>query len=661
MNCPNCKTENPARAKFCFNCGTPFAGRCSNCGTDLPAGARFCMSCGQPVNTKVTTDDARLSRLAAAAPAPLVAKMRAAHLAGERKMVTCLFADVVGSTSLAEKMDAEDWTAIMNRAFDLISPSIYRYEGTIARLLGDALLAFFGAPVAHEDDPARAVRASLDLLAAVREYAAEVRQKNGIEFAMRIGLNTGPVVVGEVGSDLKYEYTAMGDAINLAARMQSAAKPMMTLIAENTFRFVSPLFDCNDLGQIEVKGKAGLVRVYEVKALKAEPGRVRGLAGLESPMVGREAELESLLQLSTAVNAGLGRVAVIIGEPGLGKSRLISEWKAASQLPNPNVQNPTSSLIRSRNRSNDFSRSAKTATEVATTNPFRDLLSLQWVEGHCVSYGQGLAYHLLLDLLRSLIGVQAAAGEPETRDALLNLMSRLGEDFALEVYPYLGHLLSLQLEGAALERVKALDPQALQGQYLSALRRLLQTLAARNPLALILDDIHWADPSSTELLIKLLPLTSSSPLLFCFVTRPDRDAPGWKIVAAARESQGVGLTEFLLNPLSEADSRQLVSNLLEIESLPEAIRDIILKKAEGNPFFVEEVIRMLIDRGAILKNGESWAAGREIQTVEIPDNLQGLLLARIDRLPEDVKRALRVASVIGRQFSVRVLEQVLNK
>ncbi|HET7087627.1 MAG TPA: AAA family ATPase, partial [Anaerolineae bacterium] len=449
---------------------------------------------------------------------------------------------------------------------------------------------------------------------------------------------TGMVVAGEVGSDLKFEYTAMGDAVNLAARMQSAAKPMTVLISEHTHRFVAPIFDCVDLGQIEVKGKSEPVRVYEVAGAKAEPGRLRGLAGLESPMVGRDAELSALLQLSAAVRAGLGRAAVVIGEPGLGKTRLIAEWKAASNLQPPasNLQSPTSNL------------------QSPITN-------LQFAEGHCLSYGQGLAYHLLIDLLRSLIGVPAAAGEPETREALWQLTRDLFGDALLDVYPYLGHLLSLQLEGDALDRVHLLDPQALQSQYLSALRQLFRALASRHPLVLVLDDIHWADPSSVDLLIKLMPLANEAPVLFCFVARPDRDAPGWKLVAATREATGASLTEITLNPLSDADSRQLVANLLEIESLPDRVRSIILQKAEGNPFFVEEVIRMLIDRGAIAKKGEGWVAEKEIENVDIPDNLQGLLLARIDRLPEDVKRTLRVASVIGRQFSVRVLEEVLSK
>ena len=633
MKCPNCQSENPAEAKFCFNCGHKFVHRCTNCQSELPPGARFCMNCGQPVEAATADDEARRARLAAATPAPTAQKMRAAHLSGERKVVTALFLDVVGSTALAENMDPEDWTLIMNQAFDVLSRVIIKeYDGAIARLMGDAILAFFGAPIAHEDDPVRAVHAALRLLEEARKYADQVRAKNGIEFAVRIGINTGPVVVGEVGSDLKFEYTAMGDAVNLAARMQSAARPMTVLISEHTYRFVAPVFDCTDLGLLEVKGKAEPVRVYEVQKPKAQQGRLRGLAGLESPMVGRDPELASMLQLCAAVRAGLGRAVVVIGEPGLGKSRLIAEWKAAASAP----------------------------AEAGGPAP-----AGLWAEGRCLSYGQGLAYHLLLDLLRSLIGVPATASEPETRAALRALVDDVvGPAGAMDVYPYLGHLLSLQLEGEASERIKMLDPQALQNQYLSALRQLLRTLARRQPLVVVLDDIHWADPSSTDLLIKLLPLISEAALLLCLVTRPDRDAHGWKLLAAARERLGAGLTEINLNPLSDSDSRQLVSNLLEIESLPDSIRTLILKKAEGNPFFVEEVIRMLIDRGAIYKQGASWAAGKEIGAIEIPDNLQGLLLARIDRLPDDVKRTLRVASVIaviGRQFSVRVLEQVLER
>lgn len=581
------------------------------------------MYCGQPVSAPTQTDDARLTRLAAAVPAPLAEKMYAARLSGERKVVTALFADVVGSTAMAEQMDPEDWTEMMNGAFDRLSPIIYHYEGTIARLLGDAMLAFFGAPVAHEDDPARAVRAALDILDSIREYAVQVEEKYGMHFAIRIGINTGSVVVGEVGSELKYEYTAMGDAINLAARLQTSAQPMSALISQNTYRFVSPLFDFKDLGLLEVKGKAEPVQIYEALAVKSDPGKVRGVAGLTSPMVGRDDELVALLQRSGALSQGKGGVAVIIGEAGLGKSRLLSEWQKSAQAAQPSA--------------------------------------LKWAHARCLSYGQRLAYHLMVDLLRSLIGARPASTDAETRVALRELVNGLFPDAPLEIYPYLGHMLSLELEGEALKQVQSIDPQVLQNHYLEAITRLLEGLAARQPLVLVLDDIHWADPASVELLTHLLPLTVTRPILFCMLTRPDEETPGWRLVTEARKSFSGQLVELALSPLAPEDSRQLVANLLEIEALPDVVRDAILRKSEGNPFFVEEVIRMLIDTGGIISKDGHWEAGKSIESVEIPDNLQSLLLARIDRLPEESKRTLRIAAVIGRQFSVNVLEQVMRR
>jgi class 3 adenylate cyclase len=649
VTCLNCQFENPAGAKFCQNCGQPLTRSCPNCGTVNQASAKFCMNCGtnlsdstQPAGFSAETPsgskkgaDPRLARLAAATPLALAEKIRAsAHLAGERRVVTALFADVVGSTALAEQMDPEDWTAVMNNAFDRLVPTVYRYEGTIARLMGDALLAFFGAPVAHEDDPVRAVYASLDLIAAARGYSPEVKRKYGIDFAVRVGLNTGPVVVGGVGNDLVYEYTAMGDAVNLAARMQAAARPMSVLITENTYRFIAPVFHVVDLGEVAVKGKSEPVHTYEVTGQKAKPGKTRGLAGLESPMVGREAELAALLQTSAAVHAGLGRAVLVTGEAGLGKSRLIDEWKTRAWEPEEPLEAESSGELRR---------------------------TIHWAEGRCLSYGQGLAYHLLIDLLRSLLGVPTTVGEAETRSGLLALNKDLFGEANLEVYPYLGHLLSVELTGEALERVRMLDPQALQTQYLAALRQLLRALTVRHPLILVLDDIHWADPSSIDLLIKLLPLATEAPLLLCCVTRPDPHSHGWKLVAAMKETMGAGLVEINLQALSDSDSCQLIANLLEIEELPDRIREAILAKAEGNPLFVEEVIRVLIDRGAIVQQNGAWVAQKEIENLEIPDNLQGLLLARIDQLPDEVKRTLRVAAVIGRQFSVKVLEQVLAR
>jgi predicted ATPase len=484
------------------------------------------------------------------------------------------------------------------------------------------VLAFFGAPVTHEDDPQRAVRAALDLVAGVHAYAAPLRE-SGIDLQVRVGINTGPVVVGNVGSDLRYEYTAMGDAVNVAARMQTAAAPGAIVITDATFRFVAPLVETNDLGALEVKGKSEPVRAYELTGLKATAGATRGLgaAGIESPMVGRDGPLAQLVDALGAVRAGRGRVAVVIGEPGIGKSRLLAELRRASREgPQP----------------------------------------AGWVEGRCLSYGQQLPYHLLTDLVHSLVGTTMASEPPELRAALEGVLPPLlGED-APDAIAFLGHLLGVPLR-ANEARTVALDPLTLQAGYLKSIRAAFAARARREPLVLVCEDIHWADPSSADTIVKLFPFIQETALLLVLVTRPERDAPGWRLVGQARDVFGEAMVEINLAPLTEDESRALVANLLVIESLPPRVRDFILARAEGNPFFVEEVIRMLIDRGAIVRRGDNWVATAEIEGVEIPETLQGLLLARIDRLPNDARRTLRVASVIGRQFSARVLEEVLSE
>ena len=250
---------------------------CPNCQASVPADARFCMSCGDPITPLAETDRQRRSRIAAIAPAPLVEKMRTARMSGERKPVTSLFVDVVGSTSYIESMDPEDWTVIINQAFDLLSAAVYRYEGTIAQLQGDAMLAFFGAPVAHEDDPERAVHAALDMVAAIEEFSRQLQASGGIDLRIRAGIDTGPVVVGNVGSDLRYEYTALGDAVNVAARLQSTAEPGAILTTDHTRRLLGEVFEIEDVGPIAVKGKSEPVHAIRVLGRRAQPGRRRGL------------------------------------------------------------------------------------------------------------------------------------------------------------------------------------------------------------------------------------------------------------------------------------------------------------------------------------------------------------------------------------------------
>ena len=386
MKCIHCQANNPATVRFCLNCGSPLISHCANCQMELPTGARFCMNCGMPVLDRKMVNEERIINFAATAPAPLVKKVHdAARLSGERRTVTAMFVDIIDSTALAEHVGASEWARILNSTCDFSCSLIYRYEGTIAKMHGDELLAFFGAPVAHEDDPVRAVHAALELLESFQEYAKGIHDEYGLDFGVRISLSTGPVIIGPIDNDLNYEYSALGGTINAAAKIESTKQPMTVLVSEYTYRLVAPFFKFIDLGEFDVEDRSEVMKIYQVQGVKAHPERVIGPAGFESPMVGRETELASLLQLSQAVKAGLGRVVLVVGEPGIGKTRLISEWK---QVVLEEISKPP----------------------------------LKWAEGQNYSYNLGQAYNLLINLLHSILGVPTGAGEPETRAALSNLM-----------------------------------------------------------------------------------------------------------------------------------------------------------------------------------------------------------------------------------------------
>jgi class 3 adenylate cyclase len=547
------------------------------------------------------------------------------RMQGERKLVTALFADIVGSTSLAEGMDPEDWREIVGGAHQRVSQAIYRYEGTIAQLLGDGVLAFFGAPLAHEDDPERAIRAGLNLLDGIASYAKELKQAGRVEdFQVRVGLNTGLVVVGDIGTDLHMEYLAVGDTVNLAARVQSAAEPGELLVTQSTYKLAMGLFEFEDQGEIEVKGKAEPIHVF--RAVKESHGAVRrrGISGLDSPLVGRSREFATLNQTIDEVGRGNGSIVSLVAEAGLGKSRLIAEWRRA--------------VINSGAIQADH-----------------------WFEGRCVSYGASMAHHLSTDLIRSLIDAPPGTSMDATRTALRTRLEALLGDELSDVYPFIAHLLGLELEDDMAARVKYLEGQALQAKYVTAFQEMLRRMATDQPTVMICEDIHWADPSSVELGLQVMPIVPEIPLVVVLVSRPDKESPGWRMVELAREVAGAGALELHLAPLTEQDSRQLVSNLLNVEALPDDVRAMILSKAEGNPFFVEEVIRMLIDQGQITSEDGGWTVAGDLESLDIPDTLQGVLMARIDRLPDDAKRTLQVAAVIGRQFRASILEEVLKE
>jgi class 3 adenylate cyclase len=543
------------------------------------------------------------------------ARVEPASRGGERRPVTTLFADVVGSTGLAETMDPEEWAELIGDATTTMGKVVDRYGGRVSQVLGDGILAFFGVPVAHEDDPQRAVRAGLDLIREMRTYATSPQQPEG-SLQVRVGLNTGLAVTRDVSLGASStDYTALGDAVNVAARLQAEAAPNTVLIGPTTYAFVSHSVNATPRGPLVLKGKANPIRAYEVTAWIGGQLRQSGVPGLRSPMVGRDVEFSRLSRALRAVRAGRGRVAVLRGEPGIGKSRLVTELRRHANDP-----------------------------------------PMQWLEAACVSYGQEVPYALTLGILRALLGFSDEGMAPAAiRDRLMTALGSAASD----VGAHMAQLLSLDLEPWEHEEVIGLAPDALRAAYIEGIGVLLRSVI-REPTVFVCEDVHWADEASVDLLAPLLRLVHELPVLVMLLARPDRDVPGWRLIGTARDEFGDALVELPLAGLPEDQSRTLVGNLLVIESLPSGTRDYILARSEGNPLFVEEVIRMLIDRGLIRRDGERWIATKEVADADIPDTIHGLLLARIDRLPPEIRRTLRAASVIGRQFPATVLADVVS-
>ncbi|MEA3502319.1 MAG: adenylate/guanylate cyclase domain-containing protein, partial [Actinomycetota bacterium] len=515
----------------------------------------------------------------------------------------------MGSTSIAETMDPEDWADIVGQTVAGMAGCIERYDGTVVQFAGDAVLAIFGAPVAHEDDPYRAVRAGLDIIDTVGRSVSPA-----VEIEVRAGIHTGLVIVGDVSAGDLSTYTALGDTTNVAARMQTMAAPGTLLVSADTHRLVANDVTARDLGPVEVKGKADPITVFEITSVRDLATRRRGIPGFQSPMVGRDIELSHLVDLADYAAAGSGRVTAIVGDPGVGKSRLVAE-----------LQSHAETMDRAK-----------------------------WVVGRSASYDQHRPYHLVASLVLSL----ADASASEDPQIIKKAVTAAAEPtFGIDS-PSTGHLLQL----LGLEEGHPDDePDVLHAYYDTALAGLIAGAAtAHAPLFVILEDVHWADPSSSELLAGMLERVQQSAVLLVIVSRPDRQSHGWDVIARADRELGESFTETRLRPLGDGDSRELVANLLEIEALSDDLRQQILGRAEGNPFFIEEVVRMLVDRDLIEEKDGRWIARGEISSLDVPETLHGLLASRIDGLATDVRRTAMVAAVIGRRFEKSLLTSVLQ-
>lgn len=626
MNCPECGLANDQDAQYCENCGSILLFACLQCGNPIKPGANFCKKCGAPVPKEPQSLE-KIERLISLEPIinPSIQEQfhpASTRIEGERKPVTILFADIVDSTSIAEMLDPEEWKKIISGVHQRLSQVINRYEGTIAQLLGDGVLVFFGAPVTHEDDPLRAVRAGLDIQKSIDDFGQTLE---GIvdSFQVRIGIHTGTVIVGNVGTDQHTEYLAIGDAVNLAARLQSVACPGTVLISDATARLVKGACELEPLETINLKGRVRPVPVYEAISVKAAALSNREMAQFSSPLVGREVELGNIMKPLTSLQAGCGQIVAVVGEAGIGKTRLVDEAHKALVIDD-------------------------------------QLPQIRWLTGRALSFGQALSFWTINQFLKDDLGL--SDGDPETR-IKTSLNVRIQELFgeqSNEVLPYLTHLMGVRLEDEQAVIVSMLDGETLKRQTLFAIREYFLRLAQQQPLVLVFEDFHWADPSTLEALESLMALTNRHRLLIFLLARPERDHGSWRIKIQAETDYEHRYTGINLQPLSLEEQSMMVGNLLQTTDLPETIRQLILERSEGNPFYLEEIVHNLIEQGAIVYQAGHWKTTQAASSRNIPDTLQGILLSRIDRLQEDVRRTLQLASVIGKSFLYRLLEAIVQ-
>jgi class 3 adenylate cyclase/tetratricopeptide (TPR) repeat protein len=603
MICPKCQFANPERAKFCTECGH----------TLIPI---------SPSTPQVLSFDEKLEKIQRYLPRTLTQKILAEKdkIEGEWRQVTIMFCDMKGFTSLTEKLGPERTFSLIDQVYEILIHKVHEYEGTVNELRGDGILALFGAPIALEDAPQRALRSALGIHQEISRFNEKVvGDRKMPPILWRIGINTGPVVVGSVGNDLRVQFTAVGDTINMAARMEGLAEPGTTYVTEETFKQTKELFRFEALGKKAVKGKEDGIPVYKVLSGKEDVYRPR--LGSErmiySEMVGREKELDRLeLQVMKVIN-GQGSVVNIIGEAGIGKSRLVAELKKRE---------------------------------------FMQKVAL--FEGRTISIGRNLSFHPIIDLLKQWARIEANDGEATAFSKLETAIRGLYPEEFGEVLPFVATLMGMNLTGRNAERVKGIEGEALEKLILKSLRGLLIQATELNPLVIVTEDLHWADGSSIGLMESLFRLAETQRILFVNVFRPGYKKTGDRIVETLKERLSVYYVEIVLKPLDERMSEALISNMLNLGGLRHAVIGQIVGRAGGNPFFIEEVVRSLIDEGAVALKDGTFEVTEKIGTMAIPHTINDVLMARIDRLDEKTRSLVKIASVVGRNFFHRILSEV---
>jgi class 3 adenylate cyclase/predicted ATPase len=566
----------------------------------------------------------RLARIQEAIPTYLRDKILSSksRVEGERKPVTMLYSDLSGFTALSEKYRdrPEVIATVIDRCHKELGKIIYKWEGVVDKLVGDEIMAIFGAPIVHEDDPERAITAGLEMMERMKELSEELSREFGIPpLNIHIGINTGRVSIGNISVEggLKMDYTVIGEPVELAEKLEDISEPGQLIVGESTYRLTRAIFDFKPLREVEVGGRK--VMVYEVTGRKEKPESKRGVEELNpTEMIGRDEEFNLLLDAVQKLREPKRQVVCVIGEAGLGKSRLKKE--------------------------------------------FRETISdeVDWIESACLPHTQKIGYSLFIPLLRRHFNLKE---DEEHSEAIRKIREKLEEIFGDqpdridEVAPFIGHVLSIRFEEFS-EMINYLDPQQLRDRIFMAIRDLLVAESRRRPLIVALDDLHWIDPLSLELIYFLMDTVPvESPLMLLCIYRPERTDPCWGIGETAPKKVSDAYTEIFLQRLSPDDSRRLLESLIDLEEA-EALKEMILEKSGGNPFYMEEVLRSLIDDKLLVRTDGKWIVRGEVSEIRVPDSLDQVINARIDKLEDEPKYVLQKSSVIGREFEYIILKEV---
>ncbi|MBC2713678.1 MAG: AAA family ATPase, partial [Desulfobacteraceae bacterium] len=566
MKCPKCQAENQEARKFCRECGAKLLLLCPQCNSENIPGDKFCGECGHSLKEPTKPPD--YSEPQSYTPKFLADKILTSRssIEGERKLVTVLFADVAGFTSMSEKLDPEQVHQIMDGCFKVLMDEIHKFEGTINQFTGDGVMALFGAPVAHEDHAQRACYASLSIQKAIEKYGEKLKNERGIDFKMRIGLNSGPVIVASIGDDLRMDYTAVGDTTNLAARMESTAKPGTVLVSGNTYKIAREFFEFEPLGKVTIKGKKEPQEAFELIKKGDVDSRIgASIAKGLTRFVGRENSMAGLMEAYEKVQSGSGQVVGIVGEAGVGKSRLLLEMR--NRLP---------------------------------------LDEYTWLEGRCIHYGGSMAYLPILDILKSYFDIKEGDLEFVIKKKMKEKIIQLDERFKSTLSPF-QELLSVKVDNEAYLQ---LEPAVKKLKTFEAIRDLLICESENKPIVVVVDDLHWMDRTSGEFIQSLIDSLPGSRIMLILLYRPEY-IHHW---GSKSYYSKIGLDQ-----LGTASSAELVQAILEDgEAVPE-LRNLVLSKAGGNPLFVEEITHSLMENGFIQRKGQEYVLTRKASEIEVPD------------------------------------------